>query len=114
MAGEIQNKPEAKRKGNPAWGTQGQGRSGNPGGRPKIAAEIKEMALCLCPEAIKFTAELMRNSEADFRDRLRAAENLLDRGLGKPVQAIMTPEGENLRVELVEIIRSDKRTSKTE
>lgn len=69
------------------------GCSGNPagGGRPKLPAELKAMCQGLAPEAIKVAAQLLNDSEQPGNVRLKAAEVILDRGYGKPAQAI---EGE--------------------
>lgn len=60
------------------------GQVANPGGRPKgifaLAAECQKYGV----EAVEFVVAVMRNSEAEVKDRLRAAQDLLDRGFGKP------------------------------
>lgn len=67
------------------------GQSGNPGGRPKEDAEVKSLARATGPEAIDKLVELMRGD--DRRTALAAAQALLDRGFGKPAQAITGEEG---------------------
>lgn len=67
------------------------GQSGNPGGRPKEDAEVKALARACGPEAIDKLVELMRGD--DRRTALAAAQALLDRGYGKPAQAIVGDEG---------------------
>lgn len=62
------------------------GQSGNPGGRPKEDAEVKALARSAGPEAIEKLVELMRCDEK--RTALAAAQALLDRGYGKPSQAV--------------------------
>ena len=62
------------------------GQSGNPGGRPKEDAEVKALARAAGPEAIDKLMELMRGD--DRRTALAAAQALLDRGFGKPSQAV--------------------------
>lgn len=62
------------------------GQSGNPGGRPKEDAEVKALARAAGPEAIEKLVELMRCDEK--RTSLAAAQALLDRGFGKPSQAV--------------------------
>lgn len=62
------------------------GQSGNPGGRPKEDAEVKSLARASGPEAIQKLVELMRGD--DRRTALAAAQALLDRGFGKPSQAV--------------------------
>lgn len=67
------------------------GQSGNPGGRPKEDSEVKALARATGPEAIDKLVELMRGE--DKRTALAAAQALLDRGFGKPAQAITGDEG---------------------
>lgn len=64
------------------------GQSGNPGGRPKKTEEMRsaeELARKHSPEAIQALIIAMRTAETD-RDRIHAAEIILDRGWGKPAQ----------------------------
>lgn len=68
------------------------GKSGNPGGRPKEAVEVKSLAREHGAEAITKLVELMRGD--DSRIAKAAADSLLDRGFGKPSQAVeVTGEG---------------------
>src|SRR5262245_37340459 len=60
------------------------GQSGNPGGRPKVAAEVKELARQHGPEAIETLIRLMRSKNDGIA--IRAAEALLARGYGRPAQ----------------------------
>jgi hypothetical protein len=63
------------------------GQSGNPGGRPVIAREVRDLARSHGPEAIAKLAHLMRSSKDD-RVQLAAAEELLNRGYGRPMQQV--------------------------
>lgn len=63
------------------------GQSGNPGGRPKVAAEIRDLAQQHGPDAVKKLVALMK-SAAREDVQVRAAEALLDRGYGRPGQAL--------------------------
>lgn len=58
------------------------GQSGNPGGRPKIVAEVVSLARQYAPEAIAKLVNLMR-SAPKAETRLAAALALLDRGFGR-------------------------------
>lgn len=79
------SKPTAKRgKGKPFE----KGKTGNPGGRPKIPDDIKQAFKDLTPAALKTLQEIINNPEAKDADRIRACEIALDRGWGKPVQAV--------------------------
>jgi len=62
------------------------GQSGNPGGRPKENAEVKELARAHGPKAIAKLAELLDGD--DPRVAVSAAQALLDRGYGKPHQSM--------------------------
>lgn len=66
------------------------GESGNPGGRAKLTPEARaarDMAREHSTEAVEKLIELMR-SAADERVQKSAADSILDRSLGKPVQPI--------------------------
>jgi hypothetical protein len=75
------------KRGNPKWQP---GISGNPGGRSsELAAQqsaAKLKAAGLADEALDFLVETLRNKEEATPYRLRAATEILDRGLGKPQQ----------------------------
>ena len=64
------------------------GQSGNPGGRPKVVAEVKELARAHTGEAIETLVSIMTNPKAAPAARVSAANSLLDRGYGKPPQHI--------------------------
>ena len=68
------------------------GQSGNPGGRPKVIAEVKELARAHTGEAIQTLVSIMTNPKSAPAARVSAANSLLDRGYGKPPQHI-TGEG---------------------
>ena len=74
------------------------GQSGNPGGRPKENEELKALARTFTAEAIERLAHWMRSDEP--RASVAAVSVLLDRGYGKPAQA-MTGEGGEGPIELV-------------
>ena len=65
------------------------GESGNPGGRPRVPAKIRkafrEAAQGYAIEALETIAEAMRNKKTSVANRLKAANYLLDRGMGRPV-----------------------------
>ena len=62
------------------------GRSGNPGGRPKVEGEIRELAQKHGPDALKRLVELMKSENE--RVAVAAAQVILDRAYGKPQQAL--------------------------
>ena len=68
------------------------GVSGNPGGRPKDQAEVRELARSHAPEAIDTLVQIMRTSKSQVTRKL-AADSLLDRAYGKPNQSLSNPDG---------------------
>ena len=86
------------------------GQSGNPGGRPKGYVEVRELAREHTAEAIEKLVAVMRKGESE-QAHILAATSLLDRGWGRPTQAIAgDPEGppiihEHRAVVLAEIHR---------
>ena len=63
------------------------GRSGNPGGRPKEDGDVKALARQHTDEAVKRLAQWLRSDNP--KASVSAAIALLDRGYGKPAQAIV-------------------------
>ena len=68
------------------------GQSGNPGGRPKIVAEVKELARAHTAEAIQTLVSIMNDRKSAPAARVSAANALLDRGYGKPPQHVTSQE----------------------
>jgi hypothetical protein len=58
------------------------GQSGNPGGRPKVLAEVRDLARQHAPAAIKELARLAVEAESEAV-RVAAIRELLDRGYGR-------------------------------
>jgi hypothetical protein len=84
------------------------GPSPNPGGRPAHLAEVRDLARRFTAEAVVQLVKLMRGAENEAV-RCRAAEALLDRAWGKPVQGVVAQvaveqhvDAEQLRASLVE------------
>lgn len=68
--------------------------------------DLKELARTFTREAIETTAMIMRNATAADGARLKAAENLLDRGWGKaPLVIEDAPETARTRNEIMDDIR---------
>ena len=78
------------------------GESGNPGGRPKVIAEVKELARAHTGEAIETLVSIMTNPKSAPAARVSAANALLDRGYGKPPQHISGEGGPSFVVRLPE------------
>lgn len=64
------------------------GQSGNPGGRPKMPEEIRDMFREISPRACEVLCEIINDHRAKNSDRIRAAEVILDRAWGKPRQQV--------------------------
>lgn len=62
------------------------GESGNKSGRPKVDKEVQELARKNSKAAIQKLVDLMKTAE-DERVQMAAADKILDRAWGKPVQA---------------------------
>jgi hypothetical protein len=62
------------------------GESGNPGGRPKLPAEMREMFQAKAPEAFEVLRKHLHAS--DPRVSVSAATQILDRAYGRPAQTI--------------------------
>jgi hypothetical protein len=74
------------------------GRSGNPGGRPRIAGELRELARTHAPKAITELGRLAVKAKSETA-RIAAIRELLDRAYGKPTQYLAADN---------EAVRSDK------
>lgn len=64
------------------------GQSGNPGGRPKAAARVRDAAREHTEAAIETLVSIMRDDGAASAARVSAASAILDRGYGKPSQPV--------------------------
>ena len=74
-----------KRKGNS--GSFKPGQSGNPAGCPKIPQEFKDLAKKHSLSALKQVIEILEGL-SENKDKLRAAEMIMDRAWGKSQQSI--------------------------
>jgi Family of unknown function (DUF5681) len=82
------------------------GQSGNPGGRPKVLAEVKELAREHTAEAIETLVSIMTDPKSAPAARVSAANALLDRGYGRPPQHITGESGPSYVVRLPEPAKS--------
>jgi hypothetical protein len=79
------------------------GQSGNPGGRPKVIAEVRDLARAYTVEAIEALAGITRDLDASAPARVAAATALLDRAWGKAPQAITGEGGEGPVLTSIEV-----------
>ena len=68
------------------------GQSGNPGGRPKDIAEVRDLARQHTAVAIAALVEIAKSGKSESA-RVSAAEALLDRGYGRPAQSVTLDGG---------------------
>ena len=64
------------------------GSTGGGGGRPKMPEDLKKAFRSHSEEACKILVGIMNDKDARNADRIKAAEIILDRGYGKPTQAV--------------------------
>lgn len=77
------------------------GQSGNPGGRPKVLAEVRDLARRYAPVAIAELGRLAVKAKSETA-RVAAIKELLDRGYGRAGEvADDVGEIEHLRHEIV-------------
>lgn len=74
------------------------GQSGNPGGRPKIPKDVKEMLKAAAPDAAQLLIDTINDEQVTRSLRIEAAKVLLDRVYGKAAQPI---EGVDNKIEIV-------------
>lgn len=61
--------------------------------RARTAAEIRKMALSAAPEMIQVLIQIAKDKKGPKRERVQAAQAVLDRGIGKPIATVgMDPE----------------------
>lgn len=81
------------------------GNSPNPGGKPKVLAELRALCREYTEDAIAGIVHLATTSEND-QVRLGAWREILDRGYGRPVQPLTTEsEAELSRLTSAELAR---------
>ena len=64
------------------------GISGNPGGRPKMPEEFRQLARENSIPALQVVVDILKNPKSANKDKLKAAEIILDRAWGKPIQGV--------------------------
>jgi hypothetical protein len=80
------------------------GKSGNPGGRPKVLGEVQELARRHAPAAIVELARLAAKAKSETA-RIAAIRELLDRGYGRTRQSleVSVPDGDPIQMLFQEI-----------
>lgn len=80
------------------------GQTGNAGGRPKKLQEFTELAQKHTPEAFEAVVDILNDPDTKPADRLRAAEMILDRALGKPLQASQIELDTDVNGRFIEVV----------
>jgi hypothetical protein len=81
ITNDIEARPRARRLPRTAWQ---KGKSANPGGRPKVLVEVRDLARIHTAEAIDTLVSIMRDDSKSEHARIAAATQLLNRGWGSP------------------------------
>lgn len=76
------------------------GQSGNPGGRKKDPVWLVELAREFSEESLMYFVSVLRSKSKNVTTthKLKAAELLLDRGLGKPKQGFDLEGAEGIQI----------------
>jgi hypothetical protein len=83
------------------------GVSPNPSGRPKTPAEMKEAFRAHTPEAIDYLGRLVMDETARPADRIRAAEIIIDHGIGKAAQELQITGERNFSISFDPVLREE-------
>jgi hypothetical protein len=91
------------------------GISGNPGGRPKVLADVQELARQYAPAAIVELARLALKAKNETA-RIAAIRELLDRGYGRSRQAVevSAPAGDPIKMLFDEIDALNRKRNYTQ
>lgn len=78
------------------------GQSGNPKGRPRVDENLRELAKSHSLEALEKLVAVMRSPKASNREVIAAASAILDRGYGRPAQAVTVESVQLPRAVIIE------------
>lgn len=81
--------------------------SPNPGGRSKFETEVMHFMKRSSMDAAQFLYRTMMNSDQPVKIRVKCAENILDRGLGRAVQQVNVQTGQEMQDLIKPIVISD-------
>lgn len=70
------------------------------GGRKKTPQEFKDLALNYSVPALQRVIDIMMSDDSDNKDVLKAAEMVMDRGVGKAIQALDVEVNKKMVIEL--------------
>ena len=105
---QLQNRNLCKMTNPTGKGGFQRGRSGNPGGRPKLPADIREAFKAKGPKALEVLTRCLQSD--DDRIAMMAAQAILDRGYGRPTQSIDANINEDRVRHYAEMAVKDKTT----
>ena len=75
---------------------------GNPGGRPKLSKAFKKILDVNDVIALRTIVSIMKDKKASKKDRLKAAEIIIERKYGKAVQPVGNDENGKLVIQWTE------------
>ena len=78
------------------------GQSGNPSGRPKTIGHVRDLARAYTEAAIEKLAQVMNDPKTPKAVQIEAAKALLDRGHGRPEQAMHLTDDTTPRFSAIE------------
>ena len=82
------------------------GHSGNPGGRPKVIEEVRELFQEYSKEAAEGLLAIAKDADAPKAARVAAWNSILDRALGRPEQSMKIESTEpSAALQWIEILK---------
>lgn len=81
------------------------GKSGNPGGRPKLVTEFRNACQDQWHEVLETWLEVMRSKGSTPAERIAAAEKIAAYAFGRPAQAVEVADPDGAVMTLADVIR---------